>query len=256
MANPFPAVRTALLTGAASPRGIGRATARRLASGGWNIGIIDIDSAASAAVAAELAAEFGVQALGVGADVSDEAAAHDAVAQLASALPPIVALANLAGVSSPLPYLELASSEWHRVLDINLLGVHHVTQPVANIMAANRLGRIVSISSLSSDLGGGTYSKTPYSVSKAAVEGLTRALARELGPYDITVNAVAPGPIDTDIMGGTLDDARKADMAKNTLVGRIGTVDDIAAAVEFLVGEDAGFITGQTLRVNGGLHME
>ncbi|WIE55629.1 SDR family NAD(P)-dependent oxidoreductase [Curtobacterium sp. MCBD17_003] len=251
----FPAARTAIVTGAVSPRGIGRATARRLAAAGWDIGIIDLDDDASAEAASELAASFGVRAAGVGADVSDEAEVRGAVDELESALPQIVALVNIAGISSPTPYLELQPGEWDRVIAVNLTGVHHVSRRVAESLAASGVGRIVSISSVSAQRGGGTYSKTPYSVAKAGVIGLTRALARELGPLGVTANAIAPGPIDTDIMGGTLTEERKAEMAADLLVGRIGTVDDVAVAVEFLLREDTGFITGHTLDVNGGLYM-
>jgi NAD(P)-dependent dehydrogenase (short-subunit alcohol dehydrogenase family) len=133
--------------------------------------------------------------------------------------------------------------------------VHFVSQRVAASLAGHGIGRIVNISSVSAQRGGGTYSKTPYSVAKAGVIGLTRALARELGPFDVTVNAIAPGPIDTDIMGGTLTDERKREMAEDLLVNRIGTVDDVAAAIQFLLGEETGYITGQTLNVDGGLYL-
>ena len=103
--------------------------------------------------------------------------------------------------------------------------------------------------------GGGTYSKVPYSAAKAAIIGFTRALARELGPHGITVNAVAPGPIDTDIMGGTLTEERKARMSADNLVGRVGTVEDVAALLTFLMGEDAGYITAATYDINGGLQI-
>jgi 2-hydroxycyclohexanecarboxyl-CoA dehydrogenase len=251
----FPTDRTAIVTGATSPRGIGRATVRYLARQGWHIGIIDLDDAACRTLASELTAEFGVQAAGAGADVSDEAAVRRAVDDLEAALPQIVGLANVAGVSSPTPYLELDSAEWDRVMNINLNGVHYVTRRVAETMVQHRIGRIVNISSVSAQRGGGTYSKTPYSVAKAGVIGLTRSVARELGPYDITVNAVSPGPIDTDIMGGTLTEERKAAMAADGVLNRIGTPRDIAAAIAFLLSEDTGFISGQTLNVDGGLYM-
>lgn len=250
----FPAERTAIITGAASPKGIGRATADRLADKGWSIGVIDVDDTASKAVAAEIADRHGVHAFGTGADVSDESAVRVAVEKIIGALPQVVALANVAGVSSPTPYLELDTAEWHRVINVNLHGVHYVTRRVAPVLVANRIGRIVNIASVSAQLGGGTYSKTPYSVAKAGVIGLTRSLARELGPYDVTVNAVSPGPIDTDIMGGPLDAERKAAMASGLFTNRIGTVHDVAAAIEFLVGADSGYITGQTYNVDGGLY--
>ena len=251
----FPTDRTAIVTGAASPRGIGRATVRYLAEQGWHIGIIDLDDAACKALASELSAEFGIKAAGVGANVADEASVRRAVDELEAALPQIVGLANVAGVSSPTAYLDLDSAEWDRVLDINLNGVHYVTRRVAETMVSHRIGRIVNISSVSAQRGGGTFSKTPYSVAKAGVIGLTRAVARELGPYDITVNAISPGPIDTDIMGGTLTDERKAAMAADLVVNRVGTPRDIAAAIAFLLSEDTGYISGQTLNVDGGLYM-
>jgi 2-hydroxycyclohexanecarboxyl-CoA dehydrogenase len=251
----FPTERTAILTGAASPRGIGRAAAFYLAERGWNIGILDIDADASAATAAAISEAHGVKARGVRADVSDEASVRAAIDELEAELPQIVALVNLAGVSSPVPYLEVTAEEWRRVLTINLDGVHYATRRVAESMVKNRIGRIVNISSVSAQRGGGTYSKTPYSAAKAGVIGFTRSVARELGEYDITVNAISPGPIDTDIMGGTLTDERKDGMAQDLLTNRIGTPRDIAAAIAYLTSEDAGFVTGQTLNVDGGLYM-
>jgi NAD(P)-dependent dehydrogenase (short-subunit alcohol dehydrogenase family) len=122
-------------------------------------------------------------------------------------------------------------------------------------MVERGLGRIVCVSSISAQRGGGTYSKVPYSAAKAGVIGFTRALARELGPHGITVNCVAPGPVDTDIMGGTLTAERKAAMSAGMPVGRVGTPDEIAALLAFLCGEDAGFITAATYDINGGLQV-
>jgi len=251
----FPADRTVIVTGAVSPRGIGRATADYLAESGWNIGIIDLDDAACKAVAAQVADKYNVKAYGVGANVADEASVRAAIDAIEAELPQIVALANVAGVSSPTPYLELDAAEWDRVMNINLNGVHYATRRAAESMVKNRIGRIVNISSVSAQRGGGTFSKTPYSVAKAGVIGLTRATARELGEYDITVNAISPGPIDTDIMGGTLSEERKDELVKDLVVNRVGSPRDVAAAIHFLIGEDAGYISGQTLNVDGGLYM-
>ncbi|MBW4094468.1 MAG: SDR family oxidoreductase [Acidobacteria bacterium] len=253
--NSFPTERTAIVTGAVSERGIGRATANYLAERGWSIGVVDLDDAACKAVAAELTSTHGVKAYGVGANVADESSVRAAIDELEANLPQIVALANIAGVSSPIGYLELEPAEWDRVLSINLNGVHYATRRVAESMVKNRLGRIVNISSVSAQRGGGTFSKTPYSVAKAGVIGLTRATARELGPFDITVNAVSPGPIDTDIMGGTLTQERKDDMVKDLVVNRVGNTRDIAAAISYLISEDSGYVSGQTLNVDGGLYM-
>jgi len=245
--------RTAVVTGAASPRGIGRVTAMLLAEQGWNIGLLDIEPGQD--LAQEITEKHNVKALAVVADVANEPQVRAAIDDLEAVLPPIAALANIAGVSSPVPYLELTSDEWHRVININLNGVHYVTRRVAESMIRHNYGRIVSVSSTSAQRGGGTYSKTPYSVAKAGVIGLTRALARELGPYGITVNAVAPGPIDTDIMGGPLTPDRRASLVADLVVNRLGQPQDVATAIAFLMSEDSAYITGHTLNTDGGLYM-
>jgi 2-hydroxycyclohexanecarboxyl-CoA dehydrogenase len=239
----FPAERTVLLTGAASPRGIGRASADRLAREGWAVAILDIDADEAKAAAAEIGDAHGVPTLGVGADVSDKAAVDAAVAAVESSMPPIVGLANVAGISSPTGFMDETVEGWDRVFAINMRGTFIVTQRVLHGMIDRRLGRIVSVSSVSAQRGGGTYSKVAYSSSKAAIIGFTRALAREMGQHGITVNAVAPGPIDTDIMGGTLTEERKAAMSADTLVKRVGTREEVAALIAFLLGEEAGYIT-------------
>lgn len=251
----FPEARTAILTGAASPRGIGRASAHYLAERGWNIGIIDIDGETAKRVAEEIAVEHGVQAAGAGADVSNEEQVRAAFDELEGALPQVVALVNLAGVSSPVPYLEVTPEEWNRVININLNGVHYATRRAVESMVKHGVGRVVNLSSVSAQRGGGTYSKTVYSAAKAGVVGLSRSVARELGQDGITVNVISPGPIDTDIMGGTLTEERKAKMAADGVLPRIGTPRDIAAAIAYFISEDAGFVTGQTLNVDGGLYM-
>jgi 2-hydroxycyclohexanecarboxyl-CoA dehydrogenase len=251
----LPTERTAVLTGAASPRGIGQATAHRLARNGWAVAILDLDGDASEATAARLAETYGVPTRGLAVDVTDEAAVDRALAAVEATLPPVIGLANVAGVSSPVDFLEVTTAEWDRVFDVNMRGTFFVTRRAVPSMIAAEVGRIVSLSSISAQRGGGTYSKVPYSASKAAVIGFTRALAREMAPYDITVNCVAPGPIDTDIMGGTLSDERKAAMSADIPLRRVGTVSDVAALLAFLMSEDAGYITAATYDVNGGLQM-
>ncbi len=255
MATAFPESKTVILTGAASPRGIGRASAHYLAEHGWHVGIIDLDDEAATAVAREIADEHGVTAAGAGADVSNESEVRAAFDSLEAALQQVVALVNLAGVSSPVPYLEVTAEEWNRVMGINMNGVHYATRRAVESMVQHGVGRVVNLSSVSAQRGGGTFSKTVYSAAKAGVIGFTRSVARELGPEGITVNAISPGPIDTDIMGGTLTDERTEAMAADGVLPRIGTPRDIAAAIAYLISEDSGFVTGQTLNVDGGLYM-
>jgi len=252
---PFPALRTAVVTGAGSRRGIGRATADRLAREGWSVAVLDVDGDGVAQVAHELRQVHGVSAIGLAVNVADEAWVDAVVGQVEAQLPPVVALVNLAGVSSPVPFLELTTAEWDRVVDVNLRGTYLVTRRVVPGMVERGLGRVVSVSSISAQRGGGTYSKVPYSAAKAGIIGFTRALAREMGPHGITVNCVAPGPVDTDIMGGTLSDERKAELTAGMPVGRVGTAREVAALLAFLCGEDAGYITAATYDINGGLQV-
>jgi 2-hydroxycyclohexanecarboxyl-CoA dehydrogenase len=251
----LPQARTAVITGAGSPRGIGRATAARLARDGWSVAVLDVDAAGADRIAAEIAAAYPVSTLGVGIDVTDEASVDAAIARVEAALPPVVGLANVAGVASPVPFLDVTPAEWDRVFDVNIRGTFLVTRRVVPSMIAQGVGRIVSVSSASAQTGGGVYSRVPYSAAKAAVIGFSRALARELAPHAITVNSVTPGPIDTDIMGGQLTDERRAQVSAGTLLRRVGTPDEVAALIAFLFGADAAYITAATYDINGGLHM-
>ncbi|MEP6562197.1 MAG: SDR family NAD(P)-dependent oxidoreductase [Nakamurella sp.] len=255
MSPPFPTERTAVVTGGASARGIGRAAAERLAGEGWSVAILDIDGVAAALAAAQLADKYTMPMLGIGTDISDQGSVRAAITRVESTLPPIVGLANVAGVSSPTAFMDVTADEWDRVFDVNIRGTFLVTQRVLPAMITAHIGRIVSVSSISAQRGGGTYSKVPYSASKAAVIGFTRALAREMAPHNITVNAVAPGPIDTDIMGGTLTDERKSQLSADIPLGRVGTPPEVAALICFLLGADAGYITAATYDINGGLQI-
>ncbi|MFD1210640.1 SDR family NAD(P)-dependent oxidoreductase [Arthrobacter sp. GCM10027362] len=254
-ATPFPAEYTAVLTGAGSKRGIGRATADRLAREGWAVAVMDINGENAKAVAQEIAEAYGVKTIGVGADVSDQSAVNAAVDEVEAGMPPVVGLVNLAGISSPTTFMDETAEGWDRVFAINMRGTFLVTQRVLRGMIDRQLGRIVSISSISAERGGGTYSKVAYSASKAAIIGFTRALAREMGVHNISVNAVAPGPIDTDIMGGTLTGERKAEMSAGTMLGRVGQPEEVAALIAFLLSPDAGYITAATYDINGGLQV-
>jgi 2-hydroxycyclohexanecarboxyl-CoA dehydrogenase len=254
-ASAFPPQPTAIVTGGASVRGIGRAIAHRLARDNWAVAIFDLDGEGSAAVAHEVAREHGVPTIGLGVDIADEEAVDDAVTTVVDALPQLVGLVNNAGISSPVPFLDVTTAEWKRVFDVNVNGTFYVTRAAVRVMVANRLGRIVNISSASAERGGGVYGRAAYSGSKAALLGIARTLARELGPYGITANSVSPGSIDTDIMGGRLSDERITHMLSELPVGRIGSVDDVAGVVNFLLGREGGYLTGVTYDVNGGSHI-
>ena len=145
-------------------------------------------------------------------NIADEPGVASALDRVQRALPPVVGLLNIAGVSSPIGFGELTTAEWDRVFAINVRGTYFVTRAVVPAMIEAGLGRIVTVSSVSAQRGGGIYGAVPYSASKAALLGFTRALARELGPHGITVNAIAPGSVDTDIMGGELPPQRRAEL--------------------------------------------
>ena len=247
--------KTAVVTGAASKRGIGRATAHTLAGAGWNIAVLDLDEASAKEAAHEIEEQHGVQAVGVGCDITDETSVENALAALDGTLPPVGALVNNAGITSPTPFLQVSGEEWDRIFAVNVRGAFNVTRRLAPGMAERGFGRIVFLSSVSAERGGGVFGGVAYSAAKAAELGFTRALARELGPHGVTVNAVAPGLIDTDITGGALEGERKAALIAGVPVGRNGRVSDVADLITYLCREQSGYITGATYDVNGGSHI-
>ncbi len=247
--------KTAIVTGAGSKRGIGRATAHTLAAAGWNVAILDLDEASAKDAAQEIAEQRGVQAVGIACDVTDEASVESALAALDGSAPPVGALVNNAGITSPTPFLEVTGAEWDRIFAVNVRGAYNITRRVAPGMAERGFGRIVFLASVSAERGGGVFGGVAYSAAKAAQLGFTRALAREIGPNGVTVNAVAPGLIDTDITGGALEGERKAELVAGIPVGRNGTVHDVADLITYLCREETGYITGVTYDVNGGSHI-
>jgi 2-hydroxycyclohexanecarboxyl-CoA dehydrogenase len=247
--------QTAIVTGAGSKRGIGRATAHALAAAGWNVAILDLDEPGAKEAADGVAERHGVQTLGIGCDVTEEASVEVALASLDGSMPQVGALVNNAGISSPTRFLEVTGEEWDRIFAVNVRGSYNITRRVAPTMAERGFGRIVFLSSVSAERGGGIFGAVAYSAAKAAELGFARALARELGPHGVTVNAVAPGFIETDISGGALTGERKEQLVAQIPVGRGGNVNDVADLITFLCREESGYITGVTYDVNGGAHI-
>ncbi|MGJ7909048.1 SDR family NAD(P)-dependent oxidoreductase [Actinopolyspora sp. H202] len=250
------ATATAVITGAGSERGIGRRTAHRLAEAGFAIAVLDLDEAAAKNTADIVAREHGIPTLGVAADVTDAESVDRAIEAVeTSELPATTALVNNAGITRPTPFLEIERAEWDAVFEVNVTGTYLVTRRVLPGMIERGYGRIVNLSSVSGERGGGVFGGTHYSAAKAAVLGLTRALAREVGEHGVVVNSVAPGLIDTDITGGLLSGERKQQLVSGIPVGRNGDTDDVAGMITFLAGPDVGYITGATFDVNGGSHI-
>jgi 2-hydroxycyclohexanecarboxyl-CoA dehydrogenase len=247
--------KTAIITGAGTKRGIGRATAHTLAAAGWNIAILDIDEASAKDAAVEVAEQHAVQAVGIGCDIIDESSVERALASVDQSLPAIGALVNNAGITSPTPFLQVTGQEWDKIFAVNVRGAYNVTRRVVSGMVERGFGRVVFLSSVSAERGGGVFGGVAYSAAKAAELGFARALAREVGPHGVTVNAVAPGLIETDITGGALEGERKAQLLAGTPVGRTGNVHDVADLITFLCREESGYITGATYDVNGGSHI-
>jgi NAD(P)-dependent dehydrogenase (short-subunit alcohol dehydrogenase family) len=251
----FPTERTAVVTGVGAPRGIGRVVARRLAAEGWSLALIDIDEFGVTEFKKELEAEGRKDVVAIPTDISSAESVDAAFVIIDKELAAVVGLVNLAGIPCPVALLDLSLEEWNRVLAVNVTGSFLMLKAAATRMVVTGVGRIVNTSSITAFDGGGTFSKGAYAAAKAAVLGLSRGWAREFGKFGITVNTVVPGPIDTDIMGGRLTDERKAGMAADIPVGRVGRPEDVAAIISFLLSEDAAYISGVTYQVDGGKYM-
>jgi 2-hydroxycyclohexanecarboxyl-CoA dehydrogenase len=242
--------KTALVTGAAA--GIGRACALRLAREGLQVGVLDLDLDGCRRVVGEIEAAGG-KGLALQASIADRKQVVAAVGQLRAALGPVTVLVNNAGITGARPFKEITDDEWDRMLEINLKGTFIVTQVVLPDMEAAKWGRIVNISSSSAQTG--AVGMAHYSASKGAMITMTRTLAQELGPLGITVNNIPPGTV----MQTVMSEARAAQfpgsidrLVPSIPARRTGVPDDIANACAWLVSEESGYVTGQTIGVNGG----
>ncbi|MDN7120053.1 3-oxoacyl-ACP reductase FabG [Nocardioides sp. ChNu-153] len=244
--------RVAIVTGAA--RGIGAAVARRLATDGHAVAVLDLDEAACGAVVAEIEAAGG-RGLAVGVDVTDEEGVTEAVRRVAEALGAPTVLVNNAGIIRDNVLLKMSADDWDSVVAVHLRGAFLLSRAVAAPMREAGFGRIVNLSSTSAL---GNRGQANYSAAKAGIQGLTKTLAIELGRYGVTANAIAPGFIETDMTAATaarvgmdFEEFKQA-AASQIPVARTGRPDDIAHAVSFFASEGAGFVSGQVLYVAGG----
>ena len=244
--------RVAVVTGAAS--GMGLAIVRHLAARGARVALLDVQGAAALRAAEDLR-ESGATAIAAEVDVADRRAVDAALGKVRAELGPVGIMVTSAGLDAFEAFTDITDESWQRVLAVNLTGTFHCVQAAVPDMLEARWGRIVTISSSSAQ--SGALRMAHYVASKAGVIGLTKALALELAPHGITVNAIPPGMIDTPMLrraeaSGDLPKIEK--LAPRMIpVGRAGTPDDIAATCAFLCSEEAAFITGQVVGVNGGM---
>jgi 3-oxoacyl-[acyl-carrier protein] reductase len=244
--------RVAIVTGAA--RGIGAATARRLAADGLAVAVLDLEEAAAKGTVEAIVADGG-RALAVGADVSDADQVGAAVARVVDELGAPTVLINNAGVTKDNLLFKMTDADWDTVMGVHLRGSFLMSRAVQKHMVEAKWGRIVNLSSTSAL---GNRGQANYSTAKAGLQGFTKTLAIELGKFGVTVNAIAPGFISSDMTRATAErigedwDAYVTRRAAEIPVGRVGQVDDIAHTVSFFVSEGAGFVSGQVIYVAGG----
>jgi len=244
--------RTAIVTGAA--RGIGAATARRLAADGYAVAVLDLDAASCADTVAAIEADGG-RAIAVGANVADSTAVAEAVTRVADELGAPTILVNNAGILRDNLLFKMTDDDWDAVLAVHLRGAFLMTRAVQAHQVEAKWGRIVNLSSTSAL---GNRGQANYAAAKAGMQGFTKTLAIELGRYNVTANSVAPGFIATDMLRqtaermGITNEQLLEGAAKEIPVGRVGRPEDVAAAVSFFCSEAASFVSGQVLYVAGG----
>lgn len=242
--------KTALVTGAAA--GIGRACAKRLARDGIQVGVLDLDRAEAQKVVDEIEAEGG-KALALGASIADRPGIEAAVEELRGEFGPVTIVVNNAGITMFDKFDDITDEQWDKLFEINTKGTFIVTQVVYPDMKAAKWGRIVNISSSSAQ--GGSPLQIHYSASKGAVIAMTRSMAAAFGRHGITVNNIPPGSVMQTVMSEAQKESwpmSEETLAQSLPVKRTGVPEDIASACAWLCQEDAGYVTGQTIGVNGG----
>jgi NAD(P)-dependent dehydrogenase (short-subunit alcohol dehydrogenase family) len=242
--------KVCVITGAASARGLGKASAQMMAEQGAYIVITDLDGDAAAAAASDITKS----GFGMACDVTDPAACRHAAEEILERAGQIDVLVNNAGISQPLKLMDVSQDDYDKVLDVSLRGTLNMSQAVIPAMRARRSGSIICLASVSGQQGGGIFGGPHYCAAKAGVMGLARAMAKEFGPDGIRVNSIAPSWIDTDITAGMSDEAREKIIAAVPL-GRGGRADDVAGVVVFLASDLSAYVTGTTIDVNGGSYL-
>lgn len=249
----------ALITGAGSERGIGREIGSAYAAAGASVGLADVDEDGVRAAARALR-DSGGKALPLRADVTDPGSVSAAVAELEGELGPVDILVNSAGISRPTPIWEIELEEFDRIMDVNVRGGFVCLKAVLPGMMERRRGRVVWLSSVAGKQGGGIFGTSHYAASKAAVIGLCQAAARELGPYGITSNAIAPGYVTTGIIARSssqeMEDRVHAAVVESVPLRRPAAAKDIACAALYLASDAAAYVTGEILDVNGGSYFD
>lgn len=239
----------AVITGAASPRGLGKATAKLFAEHGATVAILDLDEAAAKAAAADLP---GSGHIGLACDVIDKAACQTVTDALLASWGAIDILVNNAGITQPLKIMDIAPENYDAVLDVNLRGTLYMTQALIPHFRSRKSGSVVNMSSVSAQRGGGIFGGPHYSAAKAGILGLTKAMARELAPDGVRLNAICPGFIATDITAGKLTAEMRAQVLDGIPMGRAGTAEDVAGCALFLASDLSSYCTGTEVDVNGG----
>ena len=242
--------KCAVISGAASPRGIGLSTARLFAEHGARVAILDLFGTSHEEAAATLP---GAGHIGLTCDVTDRNACKTAVAAALDAFGRIDVLVNNAGITQPIKFLDIQPENYEAVLDVSLRGMLYLSQAVIPAMRAAGGGSIINMSSVSAQRGGGIFGGPHYSAAKAGVLGLAKAMAREFGPDGIRVNCITPGLIQTDITGGKLTDAMRTEILKGIPLNRLGDAVDVAGACLFLASDLSSYLTGTVIDVNGGM---